>query len=98
MWYNFLYMIDPELRSALTDINNNLKKISGSGGKWHSFFTGVLSGLGSIVGVALALLLIGWILNIVGVIPALKNQVKQWQQIIEQTQTYKSSPLINTKK
>jgi hypothetical protein len=91
-------MIDPELRSALTDINNNLKKLGGSTGKWHALLNGILSGLGTVIGIALALLVIGWILNFVGVIPALRNQVNQWQQILQQTQTYKSSPLINTKK
>lgn len=88
-------MIDPELRSALTDINENLNKISGATGKWRPFFNGILTGLGSVVGAALALVLIGWILNIVGVIPALKNQVEQWRQVLQQTQTYKNAPVIN---
>jgi hypothetical protein len=91
-------MLDPELKNYLNEINANLQKVSHGPGRWRAFFNGVLSGLGSIVGVAIALTLIGWILNIVGIIPALKNQVKQWQQVIDQTQTYKSSPLNANKK
>lgn len=86
-------MIDPELKASLTEINKNLVKISGSGGKWNSFFNGALSGFGYIIGVLIALAALGWILNVVGVIPALKQQVSQWQQILEQSQTFKSNTI-----
>lgn len=85
-------MVDPELKSYLSEINKNLIKL-GRPAKRQAFFNGLLSGLGSVIGVAIALTLIGWILNFVGVIPTLRNQVKQWQGILEQSQQYKSSPL-----
>ncbi len=80
-------MIDPELKKILEYIGSNIegtrKAVTHSSIK--AMFNGVLSGFGSVIGVAIAIALIGWLLNIVGIIPAFKNQVKQWQQLIEQT-------------
>lgn len=81
-------MLDPDLKQSLDQINKNLFEINRKtrSSVWRSFVTGALSGLGSIFGVALALLMLGWILNVIGVIPALKNQVHQFQQTLEQIQ------------
>jgi len=82
-------MLDPDIKREIDQINKNLVDIRKNGGVWKSFFRGVLSGFGSILGVAIALAALTWILNIVGVIPALKNQVNQFQQTLEQIQQSK---------
>ena len=75
-------MEDEELRKQLVELDTQLKKISKNTGTplWKSFVTGTLTGLGGVIGVAIALTIIGWVLNVVGVIPAFKHQVT----IIEQ--------------
>lgn len=80
--------MDPELEKKLDEINQNLIAIKGNT-KGHiakSFFTGSLSGLGSIVGVAIALTIAGYVLNAIGVIPALKEQATFWRSTIENLQ------------
>ena len=56
---------------------------------WKSFVTGTLSGLGGVVGVAIALALLGWILNIIGVIPAFQQQANSWHQTLDNLRSSK---------
>ena len=72
----------------MDSINKNLAEINKKTGSsvWRSFLTGTLSGLGSVVGVAIALAVIGWILNVVGVIPAFRAQVSHVQTTLDQLQ------------
>jgi hypothetical protein len=46
-----------------------------------SLRNGVLSGFGSVIGVLIALTLLGWILNIAGLVPFpfIRTQVDHWQ-------------------
>jgi hypothetical protein len=76
-------MIEQDLKVRLDEINENLIQIKKNGGVWKSFFRGILTGIGSVLGVALALILIGWILNTIGVIPAFREQAREWQQTLE---------------
>lgn len=79
-------MLDPELKEYLQKIDVHLKNIQQkTESVWHGFFRGMLHGLGSVIGVALALVIIGWILNAVGIIPAFKEQAQVWQQNWTQT-------------
>ena len=57
---------------------------------WLAFGKGVLGGLGSVLGAGIALILIGWFLNVIGVIPALRQQADEWRQVFEQTQSASS--------
>lgn len=79
-------MIDPELKTHLDSINKNLAEINRKTGSsiWRSFFTGTLSGLGSVIGVAIAITIIGWILNSVGFIPAFRNEVTRLNDTLDQ--------------
>lgn len=54
-----------------------------------SFRNGILSGLGSVIGVLLALTLLGWILNIAGLVPfpLIRNQVDRWQSWVSNWET-----------
>jgi Na+/melibiose symporter-like transporter len=86
-------MTEQEIKNYLESISRNLELIQKQtrGSKFTSLFTGMLSGFGSVIGAALALAIIGWILNFVGVIPALRNQANKIEQLLQTTQTYKPS-------
>lgn len=80
-------MIEPELKQQLEQINKNVESVSKKmGGTWAAFFRGLLAGFASIIGVALAILLIGWVLNTLGYIPVLRNQANEWKAILQQAQ------------
>ncbi len=69
-----------ELNANLAGINNKL------GNYWFAFGKGLLSGLGSVLGAGIAIILIGWFLNVIGVIPALSNTATQWREAFQATQ------------
>lgn len=76
-------MIDPELKKELEQLDTHLVEIRKSNSVGKSFLRGVLSGIGSIIGVAIALAVIGWFLNTVGVIPAFREQASQWKSTLD---------------
>lgn len=83
--------------SKLKEINENLEQVNKNlGSLWLSFAKGSLYGLGSVIGAGLAIILIGWFLNIIGVIPALKKTSEQWRTAIQQVQDAKYAPADNT--
>lgn len=76
-------MTDNELRQ----FNENLQKLNRSMGSfWLSFGRGVLTGFGSVLGAGLAIILIGWFLTVIGVIPAFQKQAEQWREVFLQNQ------------
>ncbi len=79
-------MIDPELKTQLEKIDNHLVGIfHKTESLWRAFVRGMLQGIGSIAGIALAILLIGWILNAMGIIPGIREQAREWQSMWKQT-------------
>lgn len=77
-------MIDPELKKHLEIIEKEIvdfKKSSNS--LRRSFMRGTFYGAGYIVGIVIIIVLVGWILNIVGVIPAFNAQVKDFRAALE---------------
>jgi TRAP-type uncharacterized transport system fused permease subunit len=79
-------MIDPELKTELDKINRSLVGIfHKTENLWRAFIRGMLQGLGSIIGIVLAVVLIGWILNVVGVIPGLRQQAGEWKAMWQDT-------------
>lgn len=82
--YN-ICMNENEFYKKLEEINKHVEqvKIHVKPKLWRSFLDGVFRGAGSIVGVVLALFLIGWVLNIIGVIPAFREQVDEWKGLID---------------
>ena len=76
--------IDPELKLQLQTINESLAVIKRQNLKRTSFLRGIFSGMGSVVGVALIVVVIGWVLNIVGVIPAFQATAASWKQTLEE--------------
>jgi len=81
-------MNEQEFQREILEIKGELQKIAKNTHSrvWKSFFTGMLSGLGSIVGVAIALAVVGWILNTIGVIPAFKSEVSRLNRVLDQYQ------------
>lgn len=71
----------------LDELNQNLANINSKlGNMWFAFGKGLLTGLGSVLGAGIAIILIGWFLNIIGVIPALSNTATQWREAFQATQ------------
>ncbi|MCL5775043.1 MAG: DUF5665 domain-containing protein [Patescibacteria group bacterium] len=79
-------MIDPELKTQLEKIDNHLVGIfHKTESLWRAFVRGMLQGIGSIVGIALAIFFIGWLLNVMGIIPGIREQAREWQSMWKQT-------------
>ncbi|HEX3100033.1 MAG TPA: hypothetical protein VHQ41_03635 [Patescibacteria group bacterium] len=84
-------MLDQIKDKKLDELNKNLEGINRKMGSYKSAFSkGLLYGLGTIIGAGLAIILIGWFLNVIGVIPALKTSADQWRQAFQQTQDAKN--------
>lgn len=77
-------MIDPELKTHLEKIEKEIivlrKELTAL---WPVFMRGVVNGAGYVVGAALILTLIGWVLNIVGVIPAFNQSVNEFRASVD---------------
>ncbi len=80
-------MLDQLKEKKLEELNTNLAGINNRlGNLWFAFGKGLLTGLGSVLGAGIAIILIGWFLNVIGVIPALSETSDQWRKAFEQTQ------------
>ncbi len=77
-------MIDPELKKNLRKIENELSHMDkASSGTWHTLWRGCVYGAGYIIGAITIIVVVGWILNIIGVIPALSEQVNAFRTALE---------------
>lgn len=90
-------MIDQDLKSELGKINQNVVVLQKGGSWWRSLLHGVMTGFGSVIGVLIALAVIGWLLNMAGVIPAFKKEADQWRELIEQAQQKVPKPPTGNK-
>ncbi len=79
-----------ELNQSLAGINKKL------GSMWFAFGKGLLYGLGSVLGAGIAIILIGWFLNVIGVIPALSKSADQWREAFQQTTDVKNLVPVDT--
>ncbi len=78
-------------QEEINQINQNLEKINSRlGNSWLAFLKGLLYGFGSVLGAGLAIILIGWFLNAIGIIPAFQKQAEQWRQVFIGVQQSKS--------
>lgn len=79
-------MIDPELKEQLEKIDKRLLGIFyKTESLWRAFVRGMLHGIGGIFGVVLSVVIIGWVLNVMGVIPGLKQQAGEWKAMWQDT-------------
>ncbi len=77
-------MIDPELKKHLEVIEKELAELrSSSTGLLSTLLRGAVYGAGYVVGAVLVIIIIGWILNIVGIIPAFTTQVQEFRAALE---------------
>jgi len=77
-------MIDPELKKNLKKIESELAHMDkASTGTWRTLWRGCVYGAGYVIGVVVIIVVIGWILNIIGVIPLLSNQVSEFRMALE---------------
>ena len=75
------------LETTVREIQTNIEQINHKvGGSFKSLFRGVLTGFGSVIGAALAILVIGWVLNFIGIIPAFRTQIDELKDALRQTQ------------
>lgn len=76
-------MIDPELKGYLERIEAELVHMrKETVSLKSSLVRGLIYGAGYILGAALILVIIGWVLNIVGIIPAFNNSVKEFKDAL----------------
>lgn len=69
----------------LTDIKNELEEINSKVGpsRWRVLRNGMYQGAGVVAGGAIAVVLIGWLLSIIGVIPGFHETAEYLQSVIE---------------
>ena len=80
-------MDDQNFGKHIAELNQNVAKINKRiGGSAMALWRGMLAGFGYIIGASIAILIIGWILNVVGVIPSLTAQVTSLKEIVQQAQ------------
>lgn len=77
--------MEQDLEKQLQEINSNLVEIKNKKqGIFRSFFNGMFSALGYIVGLALIVVILGWFLNRIGLLPVFKQQISDFQLLINQ--------------
>lgn len=75
-------------KDTLDQLNQNIAQINRKlGNFWLSLGKGFLTGFGYVLGAGVAIILIGWFLNGIGVIPALRKTADQWRDAFQQTQS-----------
>ncbi len=71
--------MDPDLQKKLDEINTNLVNIKKGHGIGRAFFNGIFGAFGYAVGLIIVILILGWILDKSGVLPQLRDQMKNFQ-------------------
>lgn len=74
---------DPEIRQ-LREIRQELEAIRENTAAKTSFWHGILYGIGWIIGSLVALVLVGWLLSVLGIIPGLNHIVAVFQNAFTQ--------------
>ncbi len=77
-------MIDPELKNHLEKIEDELSHLRiSTTGTFNTLWRGCLYGAGYIIGAALIIVIVGWILNVVGIIPAFGREVADFRTALD---------------
>lgn len=77
-------MTDSDLKRHLETIEKELVSINESFNSLGSaFLRGIVYGAGYILGAAFIIVIIGWLLNIIGVIPELNNEVNDFKNALD---------------
>lgn len=77
-------MIDPELKTHLETIEKELVTLHKDLNSLSaSFRKGIFYGAGYVIGIIFIIVVVGWVLNIIGVIPAFNDQVNAFRVALE---------------
>ena len=69
----------------LKNIEDDIEEIKErTPGARRSFLNGILWGAGTVLGTALAFVLLGWVLSVFGLIPGMRDMVEYLQAIVSQ--------------
>jgi len=82
-------MIDPELQGYLSGINHSLTEIKEkrNPGIWRSFFNGMFSAFGYLVGVVLVIVIVGWFLAKTGLLIPFQDQWQKFENFMNQAES-----------
>lgn len=81
-------MIDPELKHHLEKIEAELKDFHKTSTSFSSTLKrGLVYGAGSVLGAVFVVIIVGWLLNIVGIIPAFNDQVTEFRAALDRVAT-----------
>jgi uncharacterized membrane protein YkgB len=77
-------MIDPELEEDLEHIEDKLSHLDKeTTGTWRTLWHGIVYGAGYIIGAVVIIVVIGWILNVIGVIPSFARQAADFRAALQ---------------
>ena len=78
-------MIEPELKVELDQINQKLESMDRALNptRWQMFVQGLWRAVGYITGIVIAALILGWVLNMIGLIPFLKDFSQEAKEVLE---------------
>ncbi len=77
-------MIDPELKSQLKSIEKEVITLRKDLTSFSQvFLRGLINGAGYVVGAVIILTIIGWVLNVIGIIPAFTQSVNEFRESID---------------
>jgi hypothetical protein len=83
-WYNEYIMIDPELEQDLEKIDAKLSHMDKvATGAWRTLWRGVIYGAGYVIGAIVIIVVVGWVLDVAGIIPALGHQVSEFRTALQ---------------
>jgi uncharacterized membrane protein YkgB len=73
-------MIDPQLNIHLEKIENELSHMrKRTTGVWHTLWRGCIYGAGYVIGAVVIIVVVGWILNLVGIIPSFSHGATEFR-------------------
>lgn len=73
----------------LAKIEGELSDIKESAGSWRGwFFRGVMQGAGIVIGTILAVILTGWVLSLLGVIPGLGDLAEYLRAVTDEVSRF----------
>ena len=78
------YMDIEKNEADISEIKRHLARIDKAlNSSWRSFLRGTFQGLGSIIGATIVIVFIGWIFNVIGIIPEFKEYVEEFRAMLQ---------------
>lgn len=82
-------LMDSELKQRVEEIQNSLNRIDKgiNPSRWNLVIQGLWRGVGYLVGLVITVALLGWMLNLIGVIPFLTDFSQDMKSILDGVKT-----------